>query len=158
MRKQKSIGNKGFSLVELIIVIAIMAILVGVLAPQLLKYVEKTRVSADTQFADTVKTAITTAMLDPTNMENSSYQNDISALGAIAGVDLTAIGSSLMPAVKETLGIDSSSSLTSSWVSSNLKSKGASSISVRLIGSNQVEVTVNGSHADADSGSAIVVK
>ena len=43
----KKTNNKGFSLVELIIVIAIMAILVGVLAPQYLKYVEKSRVSAD---------------------------------------------------------------------------------------------------------------
>ena len=33
-KKQKSLTNKGFSLVELIIVIAIMAVLVGVLAPQ----------------------------------------------------------------------------------------------------------------------------
>lgn len=65
MKKQKSIGNKGFSLVELIIVIAIMAILIGVMAPNLLKYVEKSRVSADTQVADTVRTAIMTAMLDP---------------------------------------------------------------------------------------------
>ena len=45
-KKQKNLTNKGFSLVELIIVIAIMAVLVGVLAPQYIKYVEKSRVSA----------------------------------------------------------------------------------------------------------------
>ncbi|MDE6319013.1 MAG: prepilin-type N-terminal cleavage/methylation domain-containing protein, partial [Lachnospiraceae bacterium] len=45
--KKESMNNKGFSLVELIIVIAIMAILIVVLAPQYLKYVEKSRVSAD---------------------------------------------------------------------------------------------------------------
>ncbi len=48
-KKQKNLTNKGFSLVELIIVIAIMAVLVGVLAPQYIKYVEKSRISADAQ-------------------------------------------------------------------------------------------------------------
>ncbi|MDE7277076.1 MAG: type II secretion system GspH family protein, partial [Lachnospiraceae bacterium] len=46
---KKKMDNKGFSLVELIIVIAIMVILVAVLAPQYLRYVEKSRVSSDTQ-------------------------------------------------------------------------------------------------------------
>ena len=40
-------NNRGFSLVELIIVIAILAILVGVITPSLLSYLHKARVSAD---------------------------------------------------------------------------------------------------------------
>ncbi len=40
-------NNQGFSLVELIIVIAIMAVLVGVLAPQFIKYVERGRAQRD---------------------------------------------------------------------------------------------------------------
>lgn len=43
----KKMNNKGFSLVELIIVIAIMVVLIAVLAPQYLKYVEKSRVASD---------------------------------------------------------------------------------------------------------------
>ena len=64
-KKQKSLTNKGFSLVELIIVIAIMAVLVGVLAPQYVKYLNKSKISADTQLADSIHSAITNTMLDP---------------------------------------------------------------------------------------------
>ena len=54
----KKMNNKGFSLVELIIVIMIMAILVGVLTPQFVKYVEKTRESTDLQNIEEMKAAI----------------------------------------------------------------------------------------------------
>ena len=61
----KKMNNKGFSLVELIIVIAIMAILIVVLAPQYLKYVERSRNSTDMQTATEFMDACEVWAADP---------------------------------------------------------------------------------------------
>ena len=58
-------NNKGFSLVELIIVIAIMAVLVGVLAPTYLQYVEKSKKSNDVTTVDSIVNAIEVCAIDP---------------------------------------------------------------------------------------------
>ncbi|MDE6404476.1 MAG: prepilin-type N-terminal cleavage/methylation domain-containing protein [Lachnospiraceae bacterium] len=58
-------NDKGFSLIELIIVVAIMAALIMIIAPQYFKYVEKSRNATDLQNARAVVTAIETYAVDP---------------------------------------------------------------------------------------------
>lgn len=60
----KKKNNKGFTLIELIIVIAILAILVGIVGFQSVKYIAKSRVSADLSTMDAVETAAKTAVAD----------------------------------------------------------------------------------------------
>lgn len=57
-------NNKGFSLVELIVVIAIMAVLMVILAPAMLRYVEKTRVQKDESAISEVANAAELALGD----------------------------------------------------------------------------------------------
>ncbi len=57
-------NNAGFSLVELIVVIAIMAVLMGVLAPTLINNISKSRESTDLQNIDTLRDVVSYAMAD----------------------------------------------------------------------------------------------
>lgn len=61
----KKLNNKGFSLVELIIVIAIMAVLISVLAPQYLRYVERSREATDVDNVEVMISAIEMYSADP---------------------------------------------------------------------------------------------
>lgn len=52
MKKQKKNNNKGFSLVELIVVVLIMAIIAIALAPAVMKWVDNSRLATDVQTYD----------------------------------------------------------------------------------------------------------
>jgi len=60
----KKTNNKGFSLVELIVVIAIMAVLMVVVGPQLLKNVEKSRIQRDNSAIAEIANAVKIAVAD----------------------------------------------------------------------------------------------
>jgi type II secretory pathway pseudopilin PulG len=54
--------NKGFSMVEIILIIAIMAILGSALAVRIIKYVTESRISVDKQTCSTIKTCVNVEM------------------------------------------------------------------------------------------------
>ena len=62
----KKTNNKVFSLVELIVVVAIMALLMVVLGPQLLRNVEKARIQRDNSAISEIANAAKIAMADET--------------------------------------------------------------------------------------------
>ncbi len=64
MEKRGILKNEGFSLVELIIVIAIMAVIIAILTPQFLRYIEKSKKGKDYEVAGVVQQAINVAMAD----------------------------------------------------------------------------------------------
>lgn len=100
--------NKGFSLVELIIVIAIMAILAAAIAPALIRYIDKSRRADDVTAAGTVLTGVQTAMADEDCYSEiakaSSNQIIVSVqAGNKNNVTVTAIGDNLKSEMQSTL-------------------------------------------------------
>lgn len=92
MKNEKKMNNKGFSLVELIIVIAIMAVLIGVLAPQYMRYVERGRAAADRDNIEAIVSALQVYAVDPNATSTLADGNSltlvrtgtVTATGAVA--------------------------------------------------------------------------
>ena len=64
--------NKGFSLVELIIVIGIIAVLAAAIAPALIRYITKSRKATDVETADIILHAVNAAYA-----EDYSYEGEV---------------------------------------------------------------------------------
>jgi len=108
----KKMNNKGFSLVELIVVVLIMAIIAVALAPQVMKWVENSRKSNDITNYN--------ALVEAANIAGTS-ESVISSLGTgSAQVSFSATGVSigngdLESAMKATLNDLCSLKLESKW-------------------------------------------
>ena len=79
----KKLNNKGFSLVELIIVIAIMAILVGVVGTQVIPYLENSRKAKDTQIFSAWNTAAVSAYSTEAGNIDASKVYKITVAGSV---------------------------------------------------------------------------
>lgn len=129
----KKMNNKGFSLIELIIVIAIMAVLVAIIAPNLTKYLGKSKSQTDKTNLDEIKkqfkNAISDAATDEITDVAGTYIVDKNSVTLKSGAAAGAGANSFLTVVSNALDSDT-----------NTKSKVDST-------KDKIEVVVSGSES-----------
>ena len=106
MKKFKE-NNKGFSLVELIVVIAIMVVLIAVLGSTILGYVDKSKYSKDVSALDSINTAVKTFVADPST---GAYVNtEVSLATLISSYDN---GNVILPILSEVFDVGAAKNTT----------------------------------------------
>lgn len=104
---EKIKNNKGFSLVELIVVVAIMAVLMAVLVPTLVRNVEKTRIQKDKSAVADVRHAVITAMAQEKYQDSQAKSGGVTVSGGkfgIAGLFANEGDGTLAQEVVDTIG------------------------------------------------------
>ncbi len=138
-------NKKGFSLVELIVVIAIMAVLVGVLAPSLMKYVESSRKQKDESAASELANEIQIALSD-----ENIYDEIVGKMGTADSIDIT------FAANNKALPITTTTSTDYPKLSAELKATIGESIKLsskaHATGSFKVTITIKSGEATSVKG------
>ena len=139
-------SNKGFSLVELIIVIAIMAILAAAIAPALIRYIDKSRKADDLQLAGNIASAASAALANEDAYAEISFPASGDAEIALGDrVSSKSIGSfkngsnvsgtELVKEINSTMGTDNKIKYTKG---------GLSSVEVMATSEGKIKVSFNG--------------
>ena len=141
MKEQKRrLNNEGFSLIELIVVIAIMAILVGAMAPRVTKYIESAKRASDVQALGTVFTAVQTTLIEA---ETSDTITPATAGTYTLGTDTLGGQSTFETATKSLL-------TGNAWPTMTSKALAGQSIKVTITDQSSVSVEVDAKSTATD--------
>lgn len=134
---KKKINSKGFSLVELIVTVAIMAVLTVILTPTLLRNVEKSKLSRDKNTADVLYSAMLNAAGEP-DINIPSTLTLVSSGGKITLPNSCDVNGDYWNKVKEYLG-----GKTLDFKSSIYGSSGSAVITATLDWTNRTVVVIS---------------
>lgn len=127
MKKLVSLRNKkGFTLVELIIVIAIIAVLAAVVAPQYIKYVEKSRIGVDEQYISEVGHNI--ELVAASNPDVSATTVTLDPDGTITTTDTV-----LQAALNEVFPAEAANKASRAFKSDEYKGKNTDATKVKIV-------------------------
>lgn len=164
-RKWTKIENRGFSLVELLVVIVLMTVLVAITVSQIVNYAERTKVTADRQLAESVRTAIRVAMMDPEVLNDADSEEEIAGIArinntygrALALSSLSDSPTAFAKAVAEALDITVAELAdVDDWLRSGKKEAGRMEIRFWIMNGTDAGVVIVNS--DDGFGKAIVVE
>lgn len=149
IQKYLSGEREGFSLVELIIVIAIMAILIGIVALAVIPYLEKSRVGKDQQTVDTVYSAFQATLADQKITADATVT--IPSTGeATATIGTPAQNTAFIEAMAKALNAENASDISSGTAgkleSADAKDKGITCTYTKSSG--KIEVFATGTKGD----------
>ncbi len=136
--------NKGFSLVELIVVVLIMGILTMGLTPQVLRWVNNARKASDLDYMHNLESAVSLALMNADvyadvtkTIADDPTHNDIVLTVDSSGTDDTISGESkLLKKTAEVLGFATDAAGIEAFTANKIK-----------VSENKIEIHINGGRA-----------